>query len=196
RVVGIQHGKAIFNLQASFQAREDGLDFTVTTPPDTPAPETLPTFKERYEPFAEQMGPWYHRPRPIDMRYVDAPLPDAPAPQSPQIAQRVWMRADGTLPDDETLHACIVTYASDMTLLDTTLLPHRLRWSEENDIQMASLDHAMWFHRPFRADEWLLYAQDTPSTSSSRGLAHGHIFRPDGALAISVVQEGLIRKVR
>src|SRR3954468_2340675 len=196
RVVGIQHGKAIFNLQASFQAREEGLDFTVTAPPDTPSPETLPTFKERYAPFAEQMGPWYHRPRPIDMRYVDAPLPDSPAPSSPQIAQRVWMRADRTLPDDETLHACIVTYASDMTLLDTTLLPHRLRWSEENDIQMASLDHAMWFHRPFRADEWLLYAQDTPSTSSSRGLAHGHIFRPDGALAISVVQEGLIRKVR
>jgi acyl-CoA thioesterase-2 len=196
RVVGIQHGQAIFNLQASFQAREDGLDFSVTAPPDTPAPETLPTFKERYAPFADEMGDWYHRPRPIDMRYVDAPLPDTPAPSSPQIAQRVWMRADGTLPDDETLHACIVTYASDMTLLDTTLLPHRLRWSEENNIQMASLDHAMWFHRPFRADEWLLYAQDTPSTSSSRGLARGHIFRPDGRLATSVVQEGLIRKIR
>ena len=117
-------------------------------------------------------------------------------PNCRRICDLLVQYADGTLPDDETLHACIVTYASDMTLLDTTLLPHRLRWSEENNIQMASLDHAMWFHRPFRADEWLLYAQDTPSTSSSRGLAHGHIFRPDGALAISVVQEGLIRKVR
>ncbi|HVM55649.1 MAG TPA: hypothetical protein VM262_20860 [Acidimicrobiales bacterium] len=129
------------------------------------------------------------------MRYVDAPLPDSEPSRSPQVSQRVWMRADGTLSDDLTLHACIVTYASDMTLLDTTLLPHRLRWSEDA-IQMASLDHAMWFHRPFRADEWLLYVQDTPSTSGSRGLARGSIFTRDGSIAVSVVQEGLIRKVR
>lgn len=194
RVVGIQHGKAIFNLAASFHTPEEGLDFTVEMPDTAPA-ESLPTFKERYAPYAEQMGPWYHRPRPIDMRYVDAPLPDAPAPDTTQLSQRVWMRADGTLPDDATLHACIVTYASDMTLLDTTLLPHRMRWSE-NSVQMASLDHAMWFHRPFRADEWLLYAQDTPSTSSSRGLARGLIFAESGELVISVVQEGLIRLMR
>ena len=194
RVVGIQHGRAIFNLQASFQSPEVGLDFSDTMP-DAPPPLSLPTFKERYAPFAEQMGDWYHRPRPIDMRYVDAPLPDSAAPDTPQTSQRVWMRADGTLDDDATLHACIVTYASDMTLLDTTLLPHRMRWSE-NAIQMASLDHAMWFHRPFRADEWLLYAQDTPSTSSSRGLARGEIFDERGELVVSVMQEGLIRKVR
>src|SRR3954469_19506306 len=183
RVVGIQHGKAIFNMQASFQAVEEGLDFSVDMP-DTPTAESLPTFKERMAPYADQMGDWYHRPRPIDMRYVDAPLPGAEKPATPQTNQRVWMRADGTLPDSSTLHACIVTYASDMTLLDTTLLPHSLRWSE-NEIQMASLDHAMWFHRPFRADEWLLYVQDTPSTSSSRGLARGLIHRQDGQLAIS-----------
>jgi acyl-CoA thioesterase-2 len=195
RVVAIQHGRAIFNLAASFQTPEVGLDFSVEAPPDTPAPESLPTFKERFAEVADQMGDWYHRPRPIDMRYVDAPLPTTPAPATAQTSQRVWMRADGTLDDDATMHACIVTYASDMTLLDTTLLPHRMRWSE-NTVQMASLDHAMWFHRPFRADEWLLYAQDTPSTSSSRGLARGQIFTSDGALAISVVQEGLIRVIR
>jgi acyl-CoA thioesterase-2 len=147
-------------------------------------------------PYAEQMGDWYHQPRPIDMRYVDQPLPDAPAPDAPQISQRVWMRADGTLPDDDpTLHACIVTYASDMTLLDTTLLPHRIRWTGKG-IQMASLDHAMWFHRPFRADEWLLYAQDTTSTSSSRGLARGLIYDAAGNVVVSVMQEGLIRVAR
>jgi len=192
RVVGIQHGRAIFNLQASFQSPEVGLDFSDAMP-DAPPPQSLPTFKERYAPFAEQMGPWYHRPRPIDMRYVDAPLPDTPSPTSPQIAQRVWMRADGTLPDDETLHACIVTYASDMTLLDTTLLPHRLRWSEENDIQMASLDHAMWFHRDIKVDEWWLYVEDSPAAESARGLARGIIFARGGRLCCSVVQEILLR---
>ncbi|MEA3020411.1 MAG: acyl-CoA thioesterase [Actinomycetota bacterium] len=196
RVVGIQHGRAIFNLAASFHHAEDGLDFSVEAPPDTPGPESLPTFAERYEKYADQLGAWYSQPRPIDMRYVDAPFPDADPSGAPQTSQRVWMRADGALPDDTTLHACIVTYASDMTLLDTTLLPHRIRWTDHNDIQMASLDHAMWFHRAFRADEWLLYVQDTPSTSSSRGLARGMIFRQDGALAISVVQEGLIRVMR
>src|SRR5688572_13740780 len=190
RVVAIQHGRAIFNLAASFQLHEEGLDYAAPMP-EAPDPDTVPTFKERYARHAERMGPWYHRPRPIDARYVDAPLPDDPAPEAPQTSQRVWLRADGTLPDDPTLHACIVTYASDMTLLDTTLLPHHLRWSD-NAIQMASLDHAMWFHRPFRADEWLLYVQDTPSTSSARGLARGLIFTGDGHLAVSVVQEGLI----
>ena len=194
RVVAIQHGKAIFNLAASFQLEEDGLDFGVSAP-DAPDPESLPDFKTRMAPYADQMGDWYHRPRPIDMRYVDQPLPDSPKPDSPQTSQRVWMRADGTLPDDDpTLHACIVTYASDMTLLDTTLLPHRIRWTGDT-VQMASLDHAMWFHRPFRADEWLLYAQDTPSTSSSRGLARGLIFDRDGNVVVSVMQEGLIRLV-
>ena len=107
----------------------------------------------------------------------------------------MWLRADGKLPDDPVLHACIVTYASDMTLLDTTVLPHRLSW-ESPGVQMASLDHAMWFHRPFRADGWLLYDQHTPSTSSARGLAIGSIFAQTGELVVSVVQEGLIRVTR
>ncbi len=107
----------------------------------------------------------------------------------------MWIRADGELPDDPVLHACIVTYASDMTLLDTTLLPAR-RARGRRDLQMASLDHAMWFHRPFRADEWLLYDQGTPSTSDGRGLAYGLIYTHDGDLAVTVVQEGLIRVMR
>ena len=104
----------------------------------------------------------------------------------------MWLRADGTLPDDPVLHACIATYASDMTLLDTALLPHGLGWGD-NGVQMASLDHAMWFHRPFRADDWHLYDQRALSTSNSRGLAGGSIFTKDGHLAVTVVQEGLIR---
>ena len=104
------------------------------------------------------------------------------------------MRADGRLPDDPVLHACVVTYASDMTLLDTTLLPHGVRWPDET-LMMASLDHAMWFHRPFRADDWLLYDQGTPTTSGGRGLAYGFIYTRDGALAVTVVQEGLIRVI-
>ena len=106
----------------------------------------------------------------------------------------MWIRADGTLPDDPVLHACIVTYASDMSLLDTALLPHGLNWMD-GSVMMASLDHAMWFHRPFRADNWLMYQQASLSTSNSRGLAEGHIFTQDGTLAVTVVQEGLTRLI-
>src|SRR5690606_35639430 len=105
--------------------------------------------------------------------------------------QQVWLRADGQLPDDPVLHACVLTYASDMTLLDTTTLPHGLGVHDPS-VMMASLDHAMWFHRPFRADEWLLYDQETPTTAGSRGLAFGFIFTREGKLAVSVVQEGLL----
>jgi acyl-CoA thioesterase-2 len=104
------------------------------------------------------------------------------------------MRADGKLPDDSMLHACIVTYASDMTLIDTALLPHGIGWTDGR-LQLASLDHAMWFHRPFRADDWMLYDQTSFSTSSARGWAGGSIFSRDGQLVVSVVQEGLIRLV-
>ena len=190
RVVAIQHGKAIFNLQTSFHVAESGLDFQVTMPLNVPAAETLPDFKTRMAPFKDRMGEMYDRPRPIDLRHVGTD----PFSRNGQSAldQQVWLRADGTLPDDPTLHACIVTYASDMTLLDTTLLPFGLSW-ETPGMQMASLDHAMWFHRPFRADDWLLYDQRPISTSSARGLAGGNIFTSDGALAITVVQEGLVR---
>jgi acyl-CoA thioesterase-2 len=192
RVVAIQHGKAIFNLQASFHGLEDGLDHQLPMP-RVPDPDSLPTFKERFASVADRMGDWYSRPRPIDQRHVDDPLALGAAPR-PEACQRVWFRADGRLPDDPVLHACIVTYASDMTLLDTTLLPHGLHWQEAG-IMMASLDHAMWFHRPFRADEWLLYDQVSPSTSGGRGLTRGSIYTREGALAVSVVQEGLIRVV-
>jgi acyl-CoA thioesterase-2 len=193
RVVAIQHGRAIFNLQASFHVDEPGLDHQQAMPDGLADPATLPDFRTRMAPYKDLLGDWYDRPRPIDMRYVDPmPVERGPADRTP--FQKVWLRADGTLPDDPVLHACIVTYASDMTLLDTTLLPHGISW-HDNRVQMASLDHAMWFHRGFRADDWLLYDQGTPSTSHARGLAYGSIFTHDGHMAISVVQEGLIRKV-
>lgn len=192
RVIAIQHGKVIFNLQASFHAAEPGLDYQLTMPSDVPAPKSLPDFKTRMEPYKEQLGEWYDRPRPIDIRYIDTD--PASREGNPRQGQRVWMRADGKLPANNVLHACIVTYASDMTLLDTALLPHGIGWTD-GKVQMASLDHAMWFHRPFRADDWMLYDQTSFSTSSARGLAGGSIFSSSGELVVSVVQEGLIRLV-
>jgi acyl-CoA thioesterase-2 len=190
RVVAIQHGKAIFNLQASFQVvGEAGLDHQSPIP-DAPPPEELPDFQTRMAPYKERFGTFFDRPRPIDLRYVDWTPPDRGEPLPP--FQRVWLRADGQLPDDPVLHACVLTYASDMTLLDTALLPHGGAWGA-TDLFMASLDHAMWFHRPFRADEWLLYSQDTPSASEGRGLGRGQIHTHDGRLVVTVVQEGLIR---
>ncbi|MFM7127232.1 MAG: acyl-CoA thioesterase, partial [Actinomycetota bacterium] len=192
RVVAIQHGQAIFNLQASFHAPEEGLDHQVPMP-EVPAADDLPDFKTRMAPHKHLLGDWYERPRPIDIRYVEGdPMSRS---RTPTVSQRVWLRADGTLPDDPVLHACIVTYASDMTLLDTTVLPHGLNWTDSG-LQMASLDHAMWFHRAFRADDWLLYDQMTPTTSHARGLATGSIYSRSGDLVITVVQEGLIRRER
>jgi acyl-CoA thioesterase-2 len=190
RVVAIQHGRAIFNLQASFHGLEDGPDHQLPMPQGLPDPDTLPDWHERMEPYRDQLGELYERARPIDVRHVDGdPLSRKGAPSD---SQRVWLRADGTLPEDPVVHACLVTYASDMTLLDTTVLPFGLAWDSPG-MQMASLDHAMWFHRPFRADEWLLYDQRAISTSSARGLAGGAIFSRDGRLVVSVVQEGLAR---
>ena len=190
RVVAIQHGVAIFNLQASFHVNEPGPDHQIDVPGDLPDPETLPDFKTRMAPHRHIIGDWYDRPRPIDLRYIDSdPLSRQGQPAA---GQRVWLRADGVLPDDPVLHACVATYASDMTLLDTTLLPFGLSWNTPGT-QMASLDHAMWFHRPFRADDWLLYDQIAVSTSGSRGLAGGSIYTRDGRLAVTVVQEGLAR---
>ena len=192
RVVAIQHGKAIFNLQSSFQVPEDGLAHQDPMP-ESPAPESLPDFQTRLAPYKEAFGDFYFRPRPIDTRHVDWNPPDRKDPLPPY--QRVWLRADGKLPDDPVLHACVLTYASDMTLLDTALLPHGGSWRADG-LFMASLDHAMWFHRPFRVDQWLLYVQDTPSASEGRGLGRGSIFTADGDLAVTVVQEGLIRVTR
>ncbi|MCU1673506.1 MAG: acyl-CoA thioesterase [Frankiales bacterium] len=194
RVVGIQHGKAIFNLSASFQLVEQGFDHSVAMP-DVPRPEGLETLQKRMEPYNAEMGGWYARPRPIDVRYVGDPPRIAKDKAARDSRSRVWMRADGTLPDDPLLHVCAVTFASDMTLLDSTLMAHGRAWGT-GDVVGASLDHAMWFHRPFRADEWWLYDQESPWTGAGRGLARGHIFTGDGQLAVSVVQEGLIRPPR
>lgn len=194
RVVAIQHGRAIFNLQASFQRpEEDRFDHQQEMPSEVDDPESLPDFKERMEPWKEMLGEDYERDRPIDVRNADW-LPSDRKRQLPP-AQRVWLRADGRLPDDPVLHACIVTYASDMTLLDTATLPFAMGAMDEN-LFMASLDHAMWFHRPFRADDWLLYVQDSPSASMGRGLARGLIYTRSGDLAVSVVQEGVLRVMR
>jgi len=195
RVVAIQHGRAIFNLAASFQIDEAGPEHCDEMP-EVAEPETLPTFVERVEPFIERFGEdfaeWLVRERPIDSRPVDLPPWLDPTPRAP--AQDVWIRANGELPDEPLLHACVVAYASDLTLLDTAMLPHAIAHTERA-YQIASLDHAMWFHRSFRADEWLLYHQHSPSASGARGLAEGSLFRRDGVLAVTVIQEGLIRPV-
>jgi acyl-CoA thioesterase-2 len=192
RVSAVQHGKVIFTLSASFQILEDGPSHQASMP-QVPAPEELPTFRERMEEiFGPQDNDVFRR-RPFDLRHV-TPLtweaardPSLIGPES-----KVWLRVDGELPDDPLLHVCLMTYASDMTLLDTVLLNHGLAWGDKKTMG-ASLDHAMWFHRPFRADEWLLYAQDTPNASGARGLARGQVFTREGELVVSVVQEGLIR---
>ena len=191
RVVAIQHGKAIFALSASFQVSEPGVEHAEPMP-DVPAPEQLPTFGERIAPYREQFGPWGRFPRPIDVRYVNDP-PWISREHGPREARnRVWMRADGTLPDDELLHVCVLAYSSDMTLLDSILARHGLAWGLDK-VLGASLDHAMWFHRPFRADEWVLYDSNSPSASGGRGLATGRFFASDGRLIATVVQEGLLR---
>ena len=191
RVVAVQHGRAIFNLQASFHDEETGgPDHFLPMDDDLTPPQDLPDFHTRLAPYKERIGDWYDRPRPIDLRYVDG---DPMARQGePSLGQHVWIKANGSLPDDPVLQACVLTYASDMTLLDTTLLPFGLP-PDHPGLQLASLDHAMWFHRPFRVDEWLMYQQLPISTGRARGLAGGAIFTADGRLAVSVVQEGLAR---
>jgi len=195
RVVAIQHGKAIFHLSASFQPEESGPDHQIPMP-EAPDPETLPTWDERIAPFLsampEEIRRWMSRERPIETRPVQFVDPLHPVPRPPR--QMVWIRASGRLADSLLLHQCVVAYASDMTLLDTATLPHAIAWNDGR-YMMASLDHAMWFHRPFRADEWLLYVQESPSAHGARGFATGTLFTRDGRCAVSVAQEGLVRPV-
>ena len=180
RVVAIQHGRAIFNLAASFQIVEPGPEHQDPMPV-VADPETLPTMQERFAPYADKLGPefaeWSQRERPIDSRPIEVPAWLDHRPRPP--AQDVWIRANGVLPDDPLLHVCIVVYASDLTILDTAMLPHGSSFSD-GEFQVASLDHAMWFHRPFRADSWLLYHQRSQSASGARGIAEGSIFASDG----------------
>jgi acyl-CoA thioesterase-2 len=192
RVVAIQHGQAIFNLAASFHVEEEGRLEHQARMPDVPDPESLATLRDRLEPYRDQLADWFARPHPIDQRHVGALPWMQHEPMEP--IQRVWIRADGTLGDDPLLHACIATYASDMSLFDTMLAPHPVSW-DDAEFMGASLDHCMWFHRPFRADEWLLYDMDSPNAYGARGLARGFLFRRDGTLAVSMVQEGLMRLI-
>ena len=196
RVIAIQHGRAIFHLEASFHAPERGPEHQDAMP-DAPHPETLPSWDERMAPVVraapEQLRSWLERERPIETRYVTDVDPMASEKLPPRLL--VWIRADGRLPDEPLQHQCVLAYASDMTLLDTAALPHGISWVDRG-FQTASLDHAMWFHRAFRADEWLLYAQESPAAAGARGFSTGRVFTRDGSLVASVVQEGLMRPVR
>ena len=191
RVVAIQHGRAIFNLQCSFHIEEPGLEHQIPMP-EVPEPESLPTVGERLESFRDRLDPWFFdRPRPIDQRFIGDP-PWLRDDGEGEPYQRLWIRADGVLPDDPLLHAAVVCYASDMTLYDSILNPHRIRWDSEH-FMGASLDHCMWFHRPFRADRWLLLDEESPAAAGARGLARGELYTREGDLVVSMVQEGLLR---
>ncbi|MBV9247436.1 MAG: acyl-CoA thioesterase II [Methylobacteriaceae bacterium] len=197
RCNAVQHGQAIFSLSASFQVQESGLDHAVTMP-TVPDPESLPSEEELRRRYAalmpEPVRRYFERERPIELRPVDFSRYHQPSGDKPhEPVQRVWVRASGRLPDDPAIHRAFLAYLSDMTLLDTALIVHG-RSIFDGSLQVASLDHALWFHRPFRADEWLLYAQDSPNTYGARGLARGLIYAHDGRLVASVAQEGLIRE--
>ena len=192
RVSAIQHGKTIFTLSASFQRHEEGVEHAEPMPV-VPPPEDIPTTAERMEKlFGPSVQDWFGG-NPIDIRHIGPLTYEAERDPALRTSRNlVWLRADGELPDDPLLHVCVVTYASDMTLLDSVLLANGLSWMDGRTTG-ASLDHAMWFHRPFRADRWLLYAQDSPVASGARGLARGEMYTSEGELVLSVVQEGLIR---
>jgi acyl-CoA thioesterase-2 len=192
RVTAVQHGKAIFTLSASFHHPEPGLEHAMAMP-SVPAPEELRPNAERIAEALGQPLPADFMDSPIDLRSV-GPL-WAEAARDPSLyagSNLVWLRVKERLPDDPLLHVCLMTYASDLTLIETVLLEHGVSFLDGR-VAPASLDHAMWFHRPFRADQWLLYAQESPVAAGGRGLARGEVFTAEGELVVSVVQEGLIR---
>jgi acyl-CoA thioesterase-2 len=195
RVVAIQGGKAIFNLAASFQKHEDGFEHQDEMPA-APPPESLPTEQERRAAYQERLqavlGQRPFAERPFEMRFTDAPDdPFLPTPKPPR--RMVWLRTIERLPDDPALHHYLLAYASDHSFITTALLPHGVTWLTPG-LRIASLDHVMWFHQPFRVDEWLLYVIDSPAAHGARGLVRGRVFARDGRLVASTAQEGLIRK--
>jgi acyl-CoA thioesterase II len=195
RVTAIQHGHAIFSMEVSFHVVEEGLVHQIEKP-DVPGPDTLPSQGMNDSALSRMPEPvrrWYKGDRPIELRPVEYGRYLGEKVEGGRF--HVWFRATGRLPDEPAIHQCVLAYASDMTLLDAALIPVG-RFIFNEDIMAASLDHALWFHRPFRADEWLLYSQDSPNLGGSRGLARGSIFASDGRLVASVAQEGLLRQRR
>jgi acyl-CoA thioesterase-2 len=195
-VKAIQHGHAIFTMSVSFHVHEQGLSHQARMP-DVPKPDALPDeaeIRQRILPLMpEPIRRYYERERPIELRPVEYGRYLGEKNEDGRF--NVWIRTTGRLPDEPAIHQCVLAYASDMMLLDAALIPHGKSVFSE-DIMAASLDHALWFHRPFRADEWLLYAQDSPSLAGSRGFSRGLIFASDGTLIASVAQEGLLRQRR
>ena len=196
RVVAIQHGRAIFSMSASFHKEEPGFEHAAAMP-DVPPPEALPGERDIQSTvmplMPDPVRAYFERERPIELRPVEFKRYLSREPREPKF--NVWIRTTGRLPDDPAVHRCVLAYASDMTLLDASLIPHG-RTVFESAIQPASLDHALWIHRPFRADDWLLYAQDSPNAAGARGFSRGLIFTRTGTLVASVAQEGLIREHR
>ena len=193
RVVAIQHGQAIFTLMVSFHNDEPGLEHQVPMP-DVPPPEKLPSEAEiraKVLPsMPEAVQRYYQSERPIELRPVEYGRYLGQKTESGKF--NVWIRATSKLPDDPAIHQCVLAYASDMSLLDTALVPHG-RSLFEKEFMGASLDHALWLHRPFRADDWLLYTQESPTMTGSRGFSRGLIYTRDGSLVANVAQEGLVR---
>ena len=193
RIRAIQHGTPIFNMSASFQRVETGHEHQ-TTMPDVPGPDGLASEISMLRAIAdripEPLRATYTQDRPFEFRPIDPVNPFAPEKRAPEHA--VWFRAVDALPDDLAVHQSLLAYASDHGLLPTALRPHSLSWLQR-DLQIASLDHAMWFHRPFRADDWLLYVMESPSAAGARGFTRGSVYTQDGALVASVTQEGLMR---
>jgi len=201
RVVAVQHGEAIFNLQSSFQVDEPGPEHADAMPV-VAAPDTVSRSEPRPLTAAERDNRELDRAalsaraeRPIDVRFVQGAHWSTTAPRAPD--QDVWMRADGTLPDDPLVHTAVIAYASDMVLLGTSTLPHRgdALPSDDGGFMIASIDHTMWFHRVCRADEWLLFHCHSPSATGARGFSHGAVFGADGQLCVTIAQEGLVRPV-
>jgi len=196
RVVAVQNGEQIFICSASFQIEESGLEYQVTAP-KVPPPEDLPPFAKpsqaELDKLPEKLRRWLEIERPFEFRPVQPYNPLRPVACEP--VRQIWMRAVDKLPDDDSLHRCLLAYISDYWLLDTSTMPHGSSFLRGNLI-MASIDHAIWFHRAARVDEWLLYSLDSPSSSGARGFARGSFFTRDGVLAASTAQEGLIRLVQ